>query len=98
MTKARSDSRPTADTAMSVRVLFFGSTAERLGARERTVQVSPDGVGVEELKRILAAGDETVRAALGPPTRVAIDQVVVGEDARARPGQEVAFLPVFSGG
>jgi molybdopterin converting factor small subunit len=75
-----------------MRVLFFGRVADQLG-RERQVELPGSGCTVAELRRLIAAD------VLGKPgVRASIDKQVVGDDALVRPGAEVAFFSVFSGG
>ncbi|HEX8232146.1 MAG TPA: MoaD/ThiS family protein [Caulobacteraceae bacterium] len=83
---------------MSVRVVFLGALAERFGARERLVEAPGEGITLEELKARAAGGQEHLLAALAPPVRAAVDREIAAGDARVRPGQEVAFFPLFSGG
>lgn len=80
------------------RILFFGRVAERLGA-EGSLALPAEGLTVGEIRQQLAGRDEiATEALLRPDVRASVDQVVVGEDARARPGQEIAFFSLFSGG
>jgi molybdopterin converting factor small subunit len=75
-----------------MRVLFFGRVADQLG-RERQVELPSAGCTIAELRRLIAAD------VLGRPgVRASIDRQVVGEEAFVRPGAEVAFFSVFSGG
>lgn len=83
---------------MSVQVVFLGSVADRFGVRGLTVEAPAPGLLLSELKARLADGDDALAAALAPPVRAAVDQEIVAGDVRVRPGQEVAFLPVYSGG
>ena len=83
---------------MSIRVLFFGSLAERMGARERLVEAPRGGLTLSELKGLLTSGDAEAADVLAPPVRAAVDREVASGDPRIRPGQEVAFFPIFSGG
>ena len=83
---------------MGIRVLFFGSLAERMGGRERLIEAPHTGLTLSELKGLLTAGDHAAASALDPPARAAIDRDVVTGDPRILPGQEVAFFPIFSGG
>lgn len=85
-------------TELGVRVLFFGALAEAIGARERAVEAPPEGLTLEQLTARLAGSDDALLSALGPPTRVAVDQRIAPGNARVLGGQEVAYLPVFSGG
>ena len=79
-------------------MLFFGSLADRLGVRERTVDAPEEGVPLSRLRELLADGDAEALAALQPPVRAAVDQQIAAGDPRVRDGQEVAFFPLFSGG
>lgn len=83
---------------MGVRVVFLGSLADRIGARERLVETPEEGITLSELKARLAGGEERLLAALASPVRAAVDRQIAAGDARVRPGQEVAFFPLFSGG
>jgi molybdopterin synthase sulfur carrier subunit len=79
-------------------VLFFGRVGERLGPEGR-VELPPEGLPVREIRRLLAERDEVAAdALLRPDVRASVDLVVVGDDALARPGQEIAFFSLFSGG
>ena len=76
----------------AIRLLFFGKVADALG-RARAFCIPDGGCTVAELRRLIDAetlGQKGVRAS--------VNRQVVGEDARVRPGDEVAFFSVFSGG
>jgi sulfur-carrier protein len=74
----------------AARVLFFGRIA---------VPIPSGGCSLADLKGRVALQVNGGVAALGDPcVRVAIDQVMVGDDPWVSPGQEVAFLSAFSGG
>ncbi|HEY1223932.1 MAG TPA: MoaD/ThiS family protein [Brevundimonas sp.] len=80
------------------RILFFGRVGERLGAEGR-LEMPPEGLTVGEIRRRLAEDDEAAASALlRPDVRASIDLVVVSDDVRALPGQEIAFFSIFSGG
>lgn len=80
------------------RILFFGRVGERLGAEGR-LEMPPEGLTVGEIRHRLAdEGEAAASALLRPDVRASIDLVVVGDDARALPGQEIAFFSIFSGG
>lgn len=80
------------------RILFFGRVGEKLGA-EGNLDLPADGLTVGEIRKHLAGRDEVAAdALLRPDVRASVDLVVVGEDARARPDQEIAFFSIFSGG
>ena len=78
------------------RVLFFGRVADLIG---RSLQVDlPDaGCTIAELRTRLAASPGA-DILLRPGVRASIDREIVGDDAVVRPGAEVAFFSVFSGG
>ncbi len=77
-------------------VLFFGRVGEVMG-RTRTIDLPEAGCTVGELRRRLAAAADS-DILLQPGVRAAIDKQVVGDDAIVRPGAEVAFFSLFSGG
>lgn len=80
------------------RILFFGRVGERLGPEAR-LDMPAEGLPVREIRRLLAQRDEIAADALmRPDVRASVDLVVVGEEALARPGQEIAFFSLFSGG
>ena len=86
----------TVDVTTTLDVLFFGRVAEVMG-RARTIDLPEAGCTVGELRRRLAAtaGADIL---LQPGVRAAIDRQVAAEDAVVRPGAEVAFFSLFSGG
>jgi molybdopterin converting factor small subunit len=75
-----------------MRVLFFGRVADQLG-RERQVELPSAGCTIADLRGLISA-----EVLARPGVRASIDRQVVGEDAFVRPGAEVAFFSVFSGG
>ena len=75
-----------------MRVLFFGRVADQLG-RERQVDLPAGGCTISQLRGLIAA-----ELLSRPGVRASIDKQIVGEDALVRPGAEVAFFSVFSGG
>lgn len=80
------------------RILFFGRVGERLGP-EGSLDLPSEGLTVREIRRLLAERDEVAAdALLRRDVRASVDLVVVGEDALARPNQEIAFFSIFSGG
>jgi len=84
--------------ACCARVLFFGRIADVCG-RSLAVSIPSRGCSLDDLKRLVAEQVDGAAAALGQPgVRVAIDQAMTRGEAWVSPGQEVAFLPAFSGG
>lgn len=90
--------RPASRPMASAQVLFFGKIADRFG-RRREVWIPTAGCSVAQLKARLASEVEGGAEALAEPgLRVAVDQDLCAEDLWIRPGQEVAFCSMFSGG
>ena len=82
---------------MHIRILFLGEFGVRLG-REHALECSGP-LTVAELRRRIGEQIEGAAAVMTrPDTRLVIDQTVVPDTAFARPGQEVAILPIYSGG
>lgn len=87
-----------APATAEVHILFFGKLADRFG-RARDIAVPAGGCMIGELRRRLAAQAEDGQVLNEPSVRAAVDQQLVLHDAAwVRPGQDVAFLPAFSGG
>lgn len=90
--------RPSPGPVAWAHVLFFGKVADRFG-RAREVAIPAGGCSVAQLKAQLALAVEGGAEALAEPgLRVAIDQELCAENLWIRPGQEVAFCSMFSGG
>jgi len=88
---------PAAATCVA-RVLFFGQISDVCG-RSMEVQIPLQGCSLDDLKAGIAAQAPGAEQALDAPgVRVAIDQVMTPGEPWVSPGQEVAFLSVFSGG
>lgn len=82
---------------MEIRIVFLGELGARFG-REHVLEAA-GSLTVAEVRDRLIERIEGAGAALSrPDIRLAVDQVVVCDGARVAPGQEVAVLPVFSGG
>ena len=82
---------------MQIRILFLGEFGVRLG-REHALECSGP-LTVAELRRRIGDQVEGAAAIMArPDTRLAIDQTLVPDTAFAAPGQEVAILPIYSGG
>lgn len=79
-------------------ILFFGRVAERLGPRGH-LDIPAEGLSIADIRHRLTDQEEVAaEVLLRPDVRASVDLVVVGEDAVARPGQEIAFFSLFSGG
>jgi len=86
------------DAAGHARVLFFGRIADACG-RSLDVPVPQEGCSLDDFKaRVAELLDGGADALCEPCIRIAVDQVMAGQDAWVSPGQEVAFLSAFSGG
>lgn len=82
---------------MEIRILFLGELGARFG-REHVLE-STEVLTVQEVRRRLGDQVEGSAAVLTrPDVRLAVDQTVVPDTALVRPGQEVAVLPIYSGG
>ena len=82
---------------MDIRILFLGELGDRFG-REH-VLAAADGLTVGEVRQRLIADIDGAGPALSrPDVRLAVDQAVMPDSAVVRAGQEVAVLPIFSGG
>ena len=84
------------DVATTLRVLFFGRVADVIG-RQVEIDLPEAGCSLADLRRRLAA-EAGAEILLKPGVRGSIDKRVAAEDAWVRPGAEVAFFSMFSGG
>lgn len=82
---------------MNTRLLFFGALGEILG-RERDVDLPPAGCSIGVLRERLRSDEAAAAAMAGKTILASIDQQIVGDEAIARPGQEIAFFTPLSGG
>ncbi len=83
---------------MKVRVRYFASLRERLGAEE-AVEL-PEGATVGALRAELVArgGSYAQALAAGRAVRCALNQRMCGEAEALSDGAEVAFFPPVTGG
>lgn len=87
-----------AQASLSVRVLFFGRVGDRLDRAIRRF-LPPQGCSISELTALPVGQRPEVREPIGEiGVRWSVDRDIVGEEAWVRPGQEVAFFSMFSGG
>lgn len=78
-----------------LRVIFLGRFADHFG-RTQMVEVSPEQTAGEILARFDAKHPD---AGLSKPTTtLVLDNEVVGREQCVAGGQELAFLPIMSGG
>ncbi len=83
---------------MNIRVRYFASIREALGAGEQVVV--PDGSTAAALRNWLIERSPAHAAALRPgrALRCAVDQTLSDGSAVLRDGSEVAFFPPVTGG
>ena len=83
---------------MWVKVRYFAAIREAVGQGSEELQVRGETLGA--LRDELIARGEPYANALerGKAVRMALDQVMSGEDAALREGGEVAFFPPVTGG
>lgn len=82
---------------MDIRIFLLGDLGARFG-REHRLEFS-EGLTAGEVRHRLIERIEGSAAALSASgVRIAVDQTVVPDSTCLAPGQEVALLPVFSGG
>lgn len=98
---ARDDPRPAGlpevETTLT-RILFFGRVAEHLGP-DGQLDLPAEGCSIAGIRsRLAAQGQIAADALLRPDVLASVDQVVVDDDTLVRPGQEIAFFSLFSGG
>ncbi len=83
---------------MTVTVLFFGALSDVMG-RQQVMALPSDGITADGLKRHLLEASEDLAALVeDAPIKMAVNNTVVGGDHRLNDGDEIAFLPPFSGG
>jgi molybdopterin synthase sulfur carrier subunit len=83
-----------------VQLLFMGRLQPLAGSANQELAVS-GSIRLSQLVAQMAVADKDLGTALGEPSiRVAINAVIVpkGADPAVLPGDEVAFMPPFSGG
>ncbi|MEZ6022252.1 MAG: MoaD/ThiS family protein [Hyphomonadaceae bacterium] len=83
-----------------VRVLFFGRLRDLAGGAECAAPLEGP-IRLSALRARIGAGDDALSAALEAPSlRVAVNASLLarGDDPEIQHGDEVAFMPPFSGG
>lgn len=80
------------------RLLFFGALGDIMG-RERSLSL-PRGVASAEalIDHLAAAEPAFAEMLVRMNLRVAVNEKIVGRDTQVVDGDEIAFLPPFSGG
>lgn len=82
-----------------VKLLYFASLREAVGRPGEEIELPGDVATVGALRAHLAGRGEGWQAlAEGRNVRAALNQCMVGADARVAAGDEVAFFPPVTGG
>ena len=76
----------------SVRVLLFAALSDQAGWQDRTMPLAAQPVTALQVWQALGLGPWS------SSLRVAINQTLVEPDHLVQPGDELAFLPPFTGG
>ena len=83
---------------MKVHVKYFASIRESLGTGSEPLETTATTLGALR-DQLIARGDAYAQSlARGRAVRVALNQVMSGEDAPLSEGCEVAFFPPVTGG
>jgi len=83
---------------MKVNVKYFASIRESVGTGAEPLQTSAATLGALRDELIARGGAHAQSLARGRAVRVALNQVMSGEDAALTEGCEVAFFPPVTGG
>lgn len=83
---------------MKVNVKYFASIRESLGTGGELLVTDASTLGALRDELIARGGVHAQSLARGRAVRVAINQVMSGEDAALLDGAEVAFFPPVTGG
>lgn len=82
-----------------IKLLYFASLRENLGLAGEVLDLPADIATVGTLRAHLAArGDAWQVFATSKSLRAAVNQAMVGADARVGDGDEIAFFPPVTGG
>ena len=83
---------------MKINVRYFASVREALGTGAESIETdAPDLAALRD--DLIARGEPHASVlARGRAVRMALDQIMSGEDAALREGSEVAFFPPVTGG
>jgi molybdopterin synthase sulfur carrier subunit len=83
---------------MKVNVKYFASIRESLGTGSEPLQTTATTLGALRDELIARGGAHAQSLARGRAVRVALNQVMSGEDAALTENCEVAFFPPVTGG
>ena len=88
------ETRPGGSVPLSLRILFFGATAEIAGAHMRQIEITPPCTASELIDRIVADHPGLRRHRLF----FSVDQEYVPDDVILKDGDELAIFTAVSGG
>lgn len=83
---------------MKVQIKYFASIRESVGTGAEQLQTAAATLGALRDELIARGGAYAQSLARGRAVRVALNQVMSGEDAALSEGCEVAFFPPVTGG
>jgi len=83
---------------MKVNVKYFASIRESVGSGSEQLQTAAATLGALRDELIARGGAHAQSLARGRAVRVALNQVMSGEEAALSEGCEVAFFPPVTGG
>ena len=83
---------------MKVNVKYFASIRESVGTGSEQLQTTAATLGALRDELIARGGAHAQSLARGRAVRVALNQVMSGEDVALSEGCEVAFFPPVTGG
>ncbi|MDE2615940.1 MAG: molybdopterin converting factor subunit 1 [Burkholderiales bacterium] len=83
---------------MKVHVKYFASIRENLGTGGEALETKAGTLGALRDELIARGGTHAQSLARGRAVRVALNQLMSGEDAALSEGCEVAFFPPVTGG
>jgi molybdopterin synthase sulfur carrier subunit len=79
-----------------LKVVLLGHLADRAGWRERDMAVAET---LSALVDALSLADARLGASLAAPgVRAAVNHTILPSDTALKAGDEIAFLPIYSGG
>ena len=83
---------------MKINIKYFASIRESVGTGSEQLQTAASTLGALRDELIARGGGHAQSLARGRAVRVALNQVMSGEDAALVDGCEVAFFPPVTGG
>ena len=82
--------------AVKLRILLFGRVSDALGPQLEAM-IPEEGCTLGQLRRLISEQTDS-DVLLQKGVRASLDKQVADDDAVVRPGAEVAFFSLFSGG